>query len=242
MNRIYLLLVCCFLSMAASATVTVYPISITSPYGGATQTICQNKPNVGTSVFYSVCGTTTAGAALTITPNWYLNGSIVYTGAPITISAAGGTIALPAGAFTYTTSGTFSGASGLYCELDWAGASPCGGVTTVQSAGTTVNVDQSPTPITGAASVCTGQATTLNATPATGVWTSNNASVASIASISGVATGNTAGTAVVSYTLGSGCYATLVVTVDQTPATITGLINLCTNTINNMHDGTLGGV
>ncbi len=242
MNKIYLLLVCCFMSMAASAVVTIYPISISTPYGGTTQTICQNKPNIGTSVFYSVCGTSTAGAPLTITPNWYFNGAIVYTGAPVTISASGGTIVLPAGAFTYTTSGTFSGAAGLYCELDWVGASPCGAITTVQSIATTVNVDPSPTAITGAPAVCTGQATTLNATPASGVWTSNNASVAGIASITGVATGNTAGTAVISYTLGSGCASTLVLTVNQTPAGITGLINLCTNTINNMHDVTPAGV
>ena len=242
MNKIYLLLVCCFTSLVASATATIYPISISTPYGGATQTICQNKPNIGTSVFYSVCGTSTAGTPLTITPNWFLNGVIVYTGAPITISAAGGTIPLPAGAFTYTTSGTFSGASGLYCELDWSGASPCGGVTTIQSAATTVNVDQSPTPIGGTAELCKGQTTTLNATPATGVWTSNNPSIAGVASISGVVTGNNTGTAVVSYTLGSGCYATVVVTVDLTPATITGLINVCTNAVNNMHDGTPGGV
>ncbi len=242
MNKIFLLLVCCFLSVAASATVTIYPESISTPYGGATQTVCQNSSNVATFVFYSACGTSTAGTPLTITPNWYFNGVIVYTGAPVTISASGGNILLPAGVFTYTASGTFSGASGLYCELDWAGASPCAGVTTVQSASPIINVGLSPTAITGAAAVCTGQATTLNATPAAGVWTSNNTSVASIASISGVATGNTAGTAVISYTLGSGCASTLVLTVDQTPAGITGLINLCTNTINTMHDGTAGGI
>ena len=242
MNKIYLLLVCCFMSLAASAVVTVYPISITTPYGGATQTICQNKPNVATTVFYSVCGTTTAGPLLSATPTWYLNGAVVYTGAPITIAAAGGSIVLPAGAFNYTTAGSFSGALGLYCQLDWVGASPCGGVTTVTSTSTTVNVSLTPTSITGTASLCTGQTTTLNCTPASGVWTSNAPLTASIASITGVVTGNAAGTAVISYTLGSGCYSTVVVTVDQTPAAITGLINLCMNTINTMHDATLGGI
>ncbi len=241
MNKIYLLLVCCFISLAASA-VTVYPISMTTPYGGATQTICQNRPNVATTIFYSVCGTSTAGSLLTATPTWYLNGAVVYTGAPITIAAAGGSFTLPAAAFTYTATGTFSGALGLYCQLDWVGASPCGGVTSIVSAPTTVNVSVTPSAITGTASVCTGQTTTLNATPASGVWTSNAPLVAGIASISGVATGNAAGTAVITYTLGSGCYSTQVLTINQTPAAITGLINVCTNTINTMHDATLGGV
>ncbi len=242
MNKFFLLFVCCITSFVASAVVTIFPSSMSAPYGGATQTICQNKPNVATTVFYSVCGTSVAGSALVATPTWYLGGVPVYTGGPVTISAAGGNITLPAAAFTYSTIGTFTGATGLYCQLDWTGASPCGGVTSVISSTTTINVVESPTPITGPATVCTGLTTTLNSTPTGGVWTSGSAVYASVAFGTGVVTGNAAGTANITYTIGSGCFVAQTVTVTQTPAAITGSINLCTNAVNTLHDATLGGV
>ena len=245
MNKIYLLFVCCFMSLAASATNTYYPISVSAPYGGtAPSNICQNAANTATTVTYTNCGSVGAVGALTVTPTWYLNGALVYTGANVVIGAAGGTISLPAGAFTYSSFGSFTGANGLYCILSWSvgGTSPCGGVTSVQGASTDVNVNQTPTAIGGTNSVCTGNTTTLNSTPAGGVWSSSNTAMGTVNFSSGVVGGVGAGVLHISYTLGSGCAANTAFTVNQTPATITGTFNVCTGTLTTLHDVNAGGV
>ena len=248
MNKIYLLFVCCFLSLAASAVVTTYPISVSAPYGGTGPTgICQNSGNTGTVVAYSVCPTTTPGAALQVLATWYLNGAIVYSDlTPHTIAAGGGTIALPAAAFTYSTYGTYTGSNGLYCVLSWtSGASPlaCGSLTSVQGASTDITVNEAPGPILGIASVCSGYTTPLSDTAGVGfgTWSSSSTTVASISFSSGLVTGNSSGTVHITYTMPSACFITTVLTVNQTPVGTTGATNLCTGTLTAFHDGTSGG-
>lgn len=92
-----------------------------------------------------------------------------------------------------------------------------------------MTVNANPSGITGSLNVCAGFATNLASGPAGGVWSSDPASniYGTINSITGVVSGITAGTIPVTYTLGSGCRATAVVTVINLPATIGGVASVC---------------
>ncbi|GAA4460002.1 hypothetical protein GCM10023093_01920 [Nemorincola caseinilytica] len=91
---------------------------------------------------------------------------------------------------------------------------------------TTVTVNTLPAAITGPTNVCEGANITLGNTTTPGTWSSSNSNAtADVAS--GIVTGNTAGTATISYTLGTGCYSTYTITVDQAPASITGPTEVC---------------
>ena len=74
------------------------------------------------------------------------------------------------------------------------------------------------TSITGPASVCQGQ-TIMAGNPATGgTWSSNNTAIATVDATTGAVTGVTAGTAIITYSLGGGCAATENITVLPLPA------------------------
>src|SRR5512133_3067508 len=87
------------------------------------------------------------------------------------------------------------------------------------STSTTVTVTTQPAAIGGTSVVCAGSTTTLSDATPGGTWNSGSPSVATINS-SGVVTGVTAGSATISYTLGS-CFVTRTVTVNALPAAIT---------------------
>ncbi len=112
------------------------------------------------------------------------------------------------------------------------------------SAPTAVVVNPLPAAISGTPSVCFAASTLLSdATPA-GLWSSSNTSVATVSvggNVTGVAAGG--GLATISYTLtGTGCYATVVVTVNTaTPTPITGPSVVCTGQTITLADGIPGG-
>jgi len=96
---------------------------------------------------------------------------------------------------------------------------------------------------------CTGTTVSFNATPANGVWSSDNSSVASVSS-TGVVTGNQGGTANISYTISNTCGAVTAqvpITVNSVqavaPAGINGANIVCNNgsTIL-LTDNTAGGL
>ena len=249
MNKIYLLFFCCFISLTAAAATVYYPLTLPAPYSGTSQTVCQNSTNTATNITYTVCHLTTSGTALTATATWYLGGTLVYTDLTPHTIAASGTISLPAAAFTYTVvaPGNYTGTNGLYCVLTWSSSSPspCTGNDTIQSAPTNIIVNTSPNPITGVAHACTGYTSALIDTVTAGgtpVWSSSNTLVASVAFGTGVVTANAAGTTTIKYTLGSGCNATTVFTVNQTPAAISGTISVCEGSLHTLTDVTAGGI
>ena len=97
--------------------------------------------------------------------------------------------------------------------------------------------------ITGATTVCQGSTILLNDASAGGSWSSSNASVAAVGSGSGLVSGISGpGTAIVSYTLPTGCTATSTITVNPLPASITGTAVTCAGTTTTLADATTGGV
>ena len=90
--------------------------------------------------------------------------------------------------------------------------------------------------------VCQGQTTifTNNTTPGSGTWSCANTSVATIATVSGVITGITAGTTVISFTTPLGCITTKSVTVNQR-ANITGDSSVCEGQNVTLSDSVSGG-
>ncbi len=93
--------------------------------------------------------------------------------------------------------------------------------------------------ITGATGVCVGSTTTLSC-PGGGTWNSSTPSVATVGLTTGVVAGITPGTSTITYSLGTGCTASVIVTVNSGPASITGTLNVCvgsTTTLNNLVGG-----
>ncbi len=82
----------------------------------------------------------------------------------------------------------------------------------------TVTVNNTPTPIGGTLTVCTGKITFLNDATNPGLsWSSSTTAVATITA-SGAATGVAAGTSTITYSLNTGCYITAVLNVNASPA------------------------
>lgn len=89
----------------------------------------------------------------------------------------------------------------------------------------TVTVNPLPAAITGTAAVCSGSSTTLASTTIGGVWSSGATGTATV-DASGNVSGVTGGTATISYTV-AGCSATVELTVNNSPAAITGGSSVC---------------
>ncbi|MCD6013727.1 MAG: hypothetical protein K0Q79_3589, partial [Flavipsychrobacter sp.] len=95
--------------------------------------------------------------------------------------------------------------------------------------------------ITGASTVCSGSSIIVANATTGGVWSSSNVSVATVGSSTGVVTGASAGTVTISYYIHPACVATKVITVQVTPAPITGASGICTGGTTTLSDATAGG-
>ena len=146
----------------------------------------------------SATGTTTGVAALTY--QWQS-------------SADGSSYADVSGATNPTYTATVSAAT--YYRLN-VGCTPSG--ITSSSAGQYITINPNPGAISGSGMVCQGSTTTLIETSSGGTWSSGNPSVAAIGSGSGIVSGITTGTAVISFTLPTGCSAQLVTSVNASPS------------------------
>jgi uncharacterized protein YjdB len=93
---------------------------------------------------------------------------------------------------------------------------------------TTVTVDPLPSAIAGGTDVCVGATVTLSNTTPGGTWSTSDAAIATI-DASGVVTGVAANSVIISYTVGSGCTATLPFTVKplSNAGTIAGSTEVC---------------
>ncbi len=106
-----------------------------------------------------------------------------------------------------------------------------------------VTVNPSPAGITGSSNICTG-VTPANLGDATsgGTWTSSNNAEATITPATGLVSGVNAGSPTITYTLPAGCFVLFPVTVNTSPAAITGAASVCSGLATNLVDATTGGV
>ena len=132
------------------------------------------------------------------------------------------------------TTGIVSGLTIGSCFVTYT--APVTGCTSV----TNFMVNPLPATISGAAHICAGSTTILTDVPMTGTWSSGNTLVATAGSPTGIITGISAGTAIITYTLPTGCIATSVETIDQFPA-ITGMANVCIGLTTTLSDVVPGG-
>lgn len=104
-----------------------------------------------------------------------------------------------------------------------------------------VYVDPLPPDITGAGSICAGEQLALSNATGGGTWTSNNTLVAVVDAVSGIVSGLSAGTATVVYELPTGCRVSTTVTINATPAPISGSATICEGFTSTFSDITSGG-
>jgi hypothetical protein len=105
----------------------------------------------------------------------------------------------------------------------------------------TVTVDPVPLPITGTPQLCEGMTTTLSDATFGGTWSSGSTHVATVDPVLGVVSGDTAGTAVIAYTLGTGCGADVAVTVYPVPTALTGNRTVCMGETTTLAESVTGG-
>jgi trimeric autotransporter adhesin len=104
-----------------------------------------------------------------------------------------------------------------------------------------VTVNTTPGSISGTLSVCISNTTTLSSSPSGGTWNSGNTARATVDAGTGIATGVSAGTVDITYTLAGGCRRKVTVTVNATPASITGTLTLCTGSTTTLGSAPSGG-
>jgi uncharacterized protein YjdB len=106
---------------------------------------------------------------------------------------------------------------------------------------TTIHVISLPAFISGPSQVCVGSTITLSDATIGGTWSSATTTAATIGITSGVATGISAGSTLISYSLGTGCSTSMLLTVNDVPAAITGNTNICVGTTTTLADATPSG-
>ena len=101
-----------------------------------------------------------------------------------------------------------------------------------------VSVNPKPTSVQGATTICAGSSITLSDASQGGTWSgSGDASVTGVGSVGTfVALGTGAGTATATYTLPTGCYATLASTIFALPQPIMGNFNMCVGLVTILSD------
>ncbi len=143
---------------------------------------------------------------------------------PLSSTPSGGTwtSSMPGNASVDMSSGVVTGVTaGSTATITYQLGSSC--FTTA-----VVSVNTPPLPVTGPAdNVCVGQTITLSDASPSGTWTSSDMATATVGATTGIVTGISAGTAVISYTIPTGCYQVKVVTVHALPSAITGPTEVC---------------
>jgi uncharacterized protein YjdB len=104
-----------------------------------------------------------------------------------------------------------------------------------------VTVNPLPTAIGGVAVVCQGKTTALDNSTGGGVWSSGATGIATVTPTTAIVTGIAPGTVTISYTVGTGCIRTQVVTVNASPAAISGSPSVCAGTTTLLTNATTGG-
>jgi len=207
-----------------TAQATVNPLPDVSSFNTSAAT----NPCAGSGSVVSVNASTLGSATYTV--QYSLSGANTGTGTATLVTSSGlGTFTTSALANAGATTVTITSVSNLLsCNQP---------VTTGNTVSFTVN--PLPAGITGTATVCAGQTTTLADAVTGGTWSSSNTSLATV-DASGNITGVAGGAPLISYTISSGCAATRAVTVNAAPP-ITGLTGLCVGQTTTLTDAASGG-
>lgn len=220
----------------------------TVPYtGGATNSVYFNPPSVTTPTVITYTATAALGACagvstsvVTVNP---VPGSTtglfnICTGTSTTLSnsASGGTwvSSNPSVATIGSASGVVTGVAVGTTTISYITGTTCA---TVQ----VLTVTTAPGAVTGNASICLGLTSTLGSTSTGGTWTSNNTSIATVNATTGVVTGVNLGSAIITYSLGAGCIATRLVSVQPLPASVSGSVPVCAGQTISLSCATSGG-
>ena len=224
--------------------------TLTDAGGAGTWSISNANATIGSS-----SGIATGVSAGTATVSYFASTGC-YTTAILTISATpaaiapvpvtvclGGTTSLTdaTGGGTWSSSTASVGTISVSGVLTGIGI----GTTTITyaiagcSVTTVATVNSAPVAITPAtASVCTGSTTILTDATTGGVWASSNGNATVVG---GTVTGAIAGTATISYSIGT-CSSTAIVTINATPAAITPVpVTICSGGTDALTDATAGG-
>ena len=105
---------------------------------------------------------------------------------------------------------------------------------------TTMTINPLPSGIGGPAYLCVGNTTTLTSGSG-GSWSTSNSSIASVDASTGVVYGVSAGTCNITYTLPTGCYRFIAVTVNPLPSAINGPTVVCVAATITLTDSLSGG-
>jgi uncharacterized protein YjdB len=218
---------------ASSTPATASINSTTGEVTGAAQ-------GTTTITYANGCGTA-ASIAVTVNGN---PGTV--TGTANVCSGNTTTLANAATGGLWTSSNTAIATAGLFSGVITGVEQGTVTITYSNGCGTdatlVVTVNGTPTAITGANVVCNGNETILSNSAWNGTWTAGTTAVASVASTSGAVTGILQGTTTVTYTNGCGTPSTIIVTVNNSPAAITGTAALCEGTTTTLSNTATGGV
>ncbi|MBX2905498.1 MAG: Ig-like domain-containing protein [Taibaiella sp.] len=242
---------------AITGELTVCPgttTALSSASGGGTWS--SSNTSVATVNSYGVVSGVSGGTA-TITytvASWGCSATAV-----VTVSSTGGSISgstsLCLGSST-TLSSSAGGGTWSSSNPSVATIGSSTGVVTSVGTGTTVisyntgsscnsavvvTVSEAPSAISGATGICSGSTTTLSNSISGGAWSSGNTSVATVNSSTGVVSGVAAGTAAITYAIGS-CSVTTVVSVTASPSAIAGTLSVCEGGSTTLSNTTGGGV
>jgi uncharacterized protein YjdB len=138
---------------------------------------------------------------------------------------------------TVTSSGVVAGINAGTATITYIVTNGAGCVSYTIAAVTVTSIPA----ITGVGLTCTGTTTTLANIADGGTWSSSNTSVATIGSATGILSPLTTGNATITYRTLSGCYASAAVSVNQSPANISGGGNVCLGSSATLTSATGGG-
>jgi len=178
-----------------------------------------------TVTVYASPGTISGAHALCVATSLSL-GDIVGGGTWVSSATGTATIGLTSGTVTGvalgTTLVTYTAPGGCQAPVD------------------TISVSSSPTAILGPSTICLGATVAYNDGVAGGTWVSGSMSVATIGSLTGAALGVSLGSAVLTYSLGTGCTTTKTITVISSPASISGTLSICVGGTTDLSDLSTG--
>lgn len=153
---------------------------------------------------------------------------------PLSCLPAGGAWSFTgAGIINMDVFGVVTGLSAGTAEVSYTVASGCRSTVIVTVVGAVAA-------ITGTTTVCEGRTTALSSATAGGTWSSSDIAVATI-DAGGLVTGVASGTATITYSLGVGCFITTDITVNTSPAAVTGVPVVCVGLTTALSTVTLGG-